>query len=147
MKTTILITLIVATFAQVASAKECTQMEAYAAESATAYLDSWKNVKLAFKSFGHCDDGAIGEGFDEAISLLWANQWRKLPEMLEHTKDNKEFKEFIYKRIWSETVPLERWKKIVKKAQKECPSGGKEFCAEIVNEDKPTSNTPLEPSR
>lgn len=113
----------------------------------TAYLDSWKNVKLAFKSFGHCDDGAIGEGFDEAISLLWANQWRKLPEMLEYTKDNKEFKAFIYKRIWSETVPLERWKKIVKKAQKECPSGGKEFCAEIVRADKSTSNTPLEPSR
>lgn len=147
MKMTILITLMVAAFAQVANAKECTQVEAYAAESVTAYLDSWKNVKLAFKSFGHCDDGAIGEGFDEAISLLWANQWRKLPEMLEYTKDNKEFKAFIYKRIWSETVPLERWKKIVKKAQKECPSGGKEFCAEIVRADKSTSNTPLEPSR
>ncbi|MDD2734072.1 MAG: hypothetical protein PHF56_09020 [Desulfuromonadaceae bacterium] len=40
MKTTILITLLVAVLAQVANAKECTQMEAYAAESVTDYLDS-----------------------------------------------------------------------------------------------------------
>lgn len=140
MKTTILITLLVAALAQVANAKECTQMEAYAAESVTDYLDSWKNVNLAFREFGHCDDGGIAEGFDEAISLLWANQWKKLPEMLKYTKMNKEFKAFIYKRIWSETVPSERWQKILKKAQKECPNGGKEFCAEISRAGKSTPN-------
>jgi hypothetical protein len=138
MKTTILITLLVAALAQVANAKECTQTEAYAAELVTDYLDSWKNVNLAFREFGHCDDGAIGEGFDEAISLLWANQWKKLPEMLKDAKENKEFKAFIYKRIWSETVPAERWRKILKKAQKECPNGGKEFCTEIIRVGKTT---------
>ena len=139
MKTTILITLLVAALTQVANAKECTQMEAYAAESVTDYLDSWMNVNLAHREFGHCDDGGIAEGFDEAISLLWANQWTKLPEMLKYTRKNKEYKAFIYKRIWSETIPLERWKKIMRKARNECPSGGNEFCAEIIQAGKATS--------
>lgn len=76
--------------------------------------------------------GSISEGFDEVISVLWAHQWQELPEMLKYTKENKDFKNFIYKRIWSETVPAERWQKILKKAQNECPKGGKEFCAEII---------------
>ena len=70
MKTTILTALLILALVQVANAKECTQMEAYAAESVTDYLDSWQNVNRAFRDFGHCDDGGISEGFDEAISLL-----------------------------------------------------------------------------
>ena len=80
------------------------------------------------------------QGFDEAISLLWANQWKKLPEMLKDAKENKGFKAFIYKRIWSETVPVERWQKILKKAQNECPNGGKDFCVEIIRVGKTTPN-------
>ena len=147
MKTAILTASVLAVLVQVSSAKECTKMEAYAAESVTDYLDSWKSVQRAFRDFGHCDDGAIAEGFDEAISLLWANKWRNLPEMLKYTKENKEFKAFIYKRIWSESVPLERWKKIVKKARKDCPSGGREFCAEVIRADNATPNTPVEQSQ
>jgi len=142
-----MIALAFAVFAQVANAKECTQMEAYAAETVTDYLDSWKNVSRAFRDFGHCDDGGIAEGFDEAISVLWANEWQKLPEMLKYTKENKDFRNFTYKRIWSETIPAERWQKILKKAQNECPKGGKEFCAEIIRAGKATPNTPVEQAR
>ena len=147
MKTTILIALAVAVFAQVANAKECTRMEAYAAETVTDYLDSWKNVSRAFRAFGHCDDGGIAEGFDEAISVLWVNHWQKLPDMLKYTKENNDFKTFIYKRIWSETVPAERWQRILKKAEKECPKSAKEFCAEVIRAGKASPNTPVEQSR
>lgn len=119
-----------------ANATECTQMEAYAAETVTDYLDSWKNVHKSFKEFGHCDDGAIAEGFDEAISLLWANQWHKLPEMLKYAMQDKSFRAFVFKRIGTETVPFERWQKIVRKAQKECPNEGKEFCAATIRKVK-----------
>ena len=118
-------------------------MEAYAAETVTDYLDSWKNVNRAFNEFGHCDDGAIAEGFDDAISLLWANQWEKLPEMLKYTKEDKEFRAFIYNRIWTETVPAERWQIILKKAEKKCPKGAKEFCIEIIRASKATANMPV----
>jgi hypothetical protein len=132
MKKAILIGLLLALPVQIAGAKECTQMEAYAAESVTDYLDSWENVNQAFKEFGHCDDGAIAEGFDEAISLLWANQWQKLPEMIKYSKESRTFKAFVYKRVWSESVPIERWQKILKNAQEKCPPGSTEFCSEII---------------
>jgi hypothetical protein len=45
-----------------------------------------------------------------------------------------------YKRIWSETVPVERWQKILKMAKTKCPSDGKEFCAEIIRAGKATTN-------
>jgi len=133
----------IAALPSVACAKECSQLEAYAAESVTAYLDSWRNVRHAFGEFGHCDDGGIAEGFDEAISLLWAEQWQRLPQMLKYTKENKDFRIFVYKRIWSETVPEERWKKILKQAQKDCPSGGEAFCAEIIRVGRVTPGAPI----
>jgi hypothetical protein len=99
-KTTTIILLVVSVLTSTASAEECTDMEAYAAMTVTGYLDSWKSVKRAYEQFRHCgDDGAIAEGFDEAISALWENQWDKLPEMLKYTKDDKDFRAFTYKRI------------------------------------------------
>jgi len=74
-------------------------MEAFAAESVVDYLDSWKEVYKAFKEFGHCDDGAIAEGFDDVISILWADHWNTLYEMIKYTRENEEFKKFIYRRI------------------------------------------------
>lgn len=147
MKTVIVIALTCILFGTSAHAKECTKMEAYAAESVTAYLDSWGNVNLAFREFGHCDDGSVAEGFDEAISKLWAKQWHHLPSMLKYTKESKSFKKFVYKRIWSETIPAERWQNILKKAQTECPYGGKEFCSEVVRASNGASNQKDTPDR
>lgn len=107
-------------------------MEAFAAESVVDYLDSWKDIYKAFKEFGHCDDGAIAEGFDEAISVQWADQWKTLPEMIKYTKEDKEFKKFIYKRIGTETIPFDRWEKVIKKAKAHCPKIAREFCKEIT---------------
>lgn len=77
-------------------------------------------------------DGNIAEGFDKVISKLCANQWYMLPEVLEFNKESRSFRELVYKRIWSEAVPPERWQSILKKAKTDCPAGGKEFCVEII---------------
>ena len=60
--------------------------------------------------------------------------------MLKYTEENKAFKAFIYKRIWSETVPAERWQNILKNAERECPRSGKEFCAEVIRAGEATPN-------
>jgi hypothetical protein len=115
-----------------ASAKECTTMEAFAAESVIDYLDSWEKVYKSFKDFGHCDDAAIAEGYDDVISKLWADHWDKLSEMIKYTKENSEFKRFIYKRIGTETIPYDRWEKIVSLAKNQCPTNAYDFCKEIL---------------
>ena len=118
--------------AQPVAAKECTQFEAYTAESLYPYLSSWKEMHMAFRAYGHCDDGAIAEGFDEAISVLWEDHWKLVPEMLNEMATDPEFKQFVFKRIGRETIPLKRWQAIVKNAKTECPLAAKSFCQQVV---------------
>jgi hypothetical protein len=115
-----------------ASAKQCTTMEAFAAESVMDYLDSWREVYNAFKQFGYCDDGAIAEGFDDVISKLWAENWNSLPEMIKCMRKDNDFKKFVEKRIGSEVIPFDRWVTIVSNAKSHCPDAAKEFCQRII---------------
>ncbi|NTW50530.1 MAG: hypothetical protein HGB19_12530 [Chlorobiales bacterium] len=133
MKTTIQIHIfiVVLLFSTPLYAKECTQMEAFAAETVIGYLDSWKEIYNAFKSFGHCDDAAIAEGFDDVISIQWGEHWNNVYEMIKYTEENNNFKTFVYKRIGSETIPYDRWEKIVLQAKANCPREAFEFCKEI----------------
>lgn len=117
-----------------ATAKECTKYEAYTAESLYPYLSSWNEVHMAYQAYGHCNDGAIAEGFDEAISLLWANHWEQVPEMLRETSSDAGFNQFVFKRIGSETIPMERWQKIVDNAKAHCPSVAQSFCREVIGD-------------
>lgn len=112
-------------------AKECTKNEAVAAETVIDYLDSWKEIYNAFKSFGHCDDGAIAEGFDDVISIQWSEHWDNINDMIKFVQENMNFKAFVYKRIGSETIPYDRWEKIVAQAKASCPTEAFEFCRKI----------------
>lgn len=115
-----------------ASARECSRMEAYAAETVTGYLSSWREIHSAFKQFGHCDDGGIAEGFDEAITVLWEREWVRVPEMLHEFAGDPAFKAFIYRRIGTETVPADRWQSIIAQAKAKCPEGAEEFCGKVI---------------
>jgi len=115
-----------------AAVKECTKYEAYAAESLYPYLSSWNEMHMAYRAFGHCDDGSVAEGFDESISLLWEKHWELVPKMLKEITSDSGFKQFVYKRIGSETIPMERWRRIVNYAKAQCPSNANSFCKEVV---------------
>jgi len=115
-----------------ASTKECTKYEAYVAESLYPYLSSWNEMHMAYRAYGHCDDGSVAEAFDEAISLLWDKHWEQVPEMLKETSLEPGFKQFVFKRIGSETIPMERWQRIVDNAKTHCPSVARSFCEEVM---------------
>ena len=117
---------------QTATATECSQKEAYAAEIVTDYLNSWQNVYSFFKQFRHCYDAAIAEGAEDKIQRLWADHWRELPEMIELIKKDPKFKAFIWARISDETFSQEAFKRFVQHAEKECPVGAAEFCKAVI---------------
>ncbi|MBZ8142858.1 hypothetical protein CLD22_23555 [Rubrivivax gelatinosus] len=73
----------------------CTREESYAAEVITDYLTTWSNVYMFYKQFRHCYDGAIAEGTQDKVQLLWADKWSELPQMLALTTKDREFKNFI----------------------------------------------------
>ena len=122
-----------------AAAAECSQREAFAAETVTDYLDSWRNVYLFFKEFRHCYDAAIAEGAEDKIQHLWTEQWSSLPEMISLVNKHPEFKKFIWQRISDETFSQDRFARFVKHATQECPSIAKEFCEAIIQESKRTA--------
>jgi len=115
-------------------AQQCTELEAYAAESATDYLDSWDNVYIFFKQYRHCYDASIAEGAEDKIQQLWANRWPSLPEMINLTNKDAEFKSFIWARIGDETFSQDTFKRFVENATQHCPEGAKEFCDAVIAE-------------
>jgi hypothetical protein len=112
-------------------AAECTQLEGYAAERVTDYLNNWHNLYLAYSQFGHCDDGAVGEGFSAAISRLLVDQWPKLNELSAYAMNDRKFENFVIRHI-DETVTTEDLLKINENAKSECPSSAVNLCNKIA---------------
>jgi hypothetical protein len=114
------------------AAAKCTQTEAITAESVVGYIDSWDNVYLFFKQFGHCYDASIAEGLNDKIQLLWANHWQDLPRMLQLTAQNHNFKTFMWQRIHDEDYPANEFAKTFNYAKTACPHGGASFCRAFI---------------
>jgi hypothetical protein len=56
----------------------CTSQEEQTALNAIDHLKSWDDIHLAFKNFGHCDDGAIAEGYSDKVVTLLDRNWRSV---------------------------------------------------------------------
>ena len=110
---------------------ECTSADAYTAETITAYLDSWKNVAMAFKQFGKCDDGSVAEGFSEAVARLLADHWQQLPTFVQIAQSNPGLEAFVLRHL-DETINLPDAKKIAKLARDSCPNDARPLCRKIV---------------
>lgn len=105
----------------------CTAAQARAAETRVLSLASWDQFHSAYKTFQHCDDGAIGEGFSESASLLMAEKWRSLNRLNRLARRNEEFLDFVLKHI-DETVPEERLRQIENNAKNRCSELTKSIC-------------------
>ena len=114
-----------------ASAAECTKAQAMAAENEASTLKSWAAVHRSFRSYAHCDDGAIGEGYSESVTLLLANRWNTLPSLAKLVAHDPQFQKFVDRHI-NDTVPRERLAKIASNAQRHCPQRHLALCGQIL---------------
>ena len=85
------------------AAAECTKQEAIAAETTSSTIRSWKELEANFHKYGHCDDGAIAEGYSETVSFLMESKW---PDFLTY-KMKKPFFDFVKKHV-DETWEINR---------------------------------------
>jgi hypothetical protein len=60
---------------------ECSKSQELAAETEAGSLKSWAAVHRSFTRYGHCDDGAIGEGYSDSVTILLADHWDALPQL------------------------------------------------------------------
>ena len=114
-----------------ASAAECTKAQAVAAENEASTLRSWTAVHGSFRSYAHCDDGAIAEGYSESVTLLLANRWNTLPSLAKLVADDPHFEKFVTHHI-NDSVPKERLTKITLNARRDCPKEHRALCDRLL---------------
>jgi len=120
-----------AAFAAKPAEKQCTKQEAIQAENGLDSLNSWDDFYHSYRTFSHCDDGSISEGYSDVVTKLLADDWKHFPRLVALTNTNKPFREFVLKHI-DETVSDTVRSKIADNARSRCPRGGESLCRSIV---------------
>jgi hypothetical protein len=111
----------------------CTQKEAYAAETEASTLGGWPEVYKSFFKYGHCDDAAIAEGYSETISRLLANDWNDLKVLRRYVSRSKQFEHFVLRHI-DGTWTRERVDLVEKNARTRCSHKNRKLCQQILHE-------------
>ncbi len=113
-----------------AAQKVCAKEEAYQAEGETDNLKTWDIAYGFYKRFAHCDDGAIAEGFSDAVGRLLADDWKHFERLRELCSSDKRFKNFVLKHI-DMTISVDVLQKIINNTRLRCPDSAKELCKAI----------------
>jgi hypothetical protein len=113
-----------------ANATECTKDDSAASEAVISYLDSWENMHSAFKQFQQCDDGAVAEGFSEAVARLMADHWAMLPRLLSLVDADPAFEAFVIRHLDLSNSNTDLLK-IDHFAHTACPARARTLCGKI----------------
>lgn len=115
-----------------AQSKPCTDADERQAERQADLLKSWDQVYRSYKKFAQCDDGAVAEGYSNAVGKLLANNWGHFPRLIKLASAHKGFEEFVVRHV-DESLPGETLNKISKNARTRCPADAKALCSLIID--------------
>lgn len=129
-------------FADVLSAaanqKPCNTSEERQAFSEADGLKDWDALHRSFIRFGHCDDGAIAEGYSDTVGRLLARDWEHIGTLGKLVVSDKKFESFVLRHI-DETLPTGTLKAIANHAEKSCPADETALCRKILQSTQATS--------
>lgn len=91
---------------------------------------TWSDLYRLFKTFGQCDDGAIGEGFSEDVAQLFLKQWIHLDTLKHLMASDKSFERFVLRHL-DTTLDENELKAIAENARSHCPTGEARLCQSI----------------
>jgi hypothetical protein len=114
-----------------AADKNCTKEDAIKAENDTDTLTNWERVYRSFKRYGHCDDGAISEGYSDKICRMLAHDWQHVGTLKSMVQKDKRFAVFVMRHI-DDTVKIKDVKKIFANSTESCPSGNEALCKSLI---------------
>ena len=77
----------------------CTSLEGRHALDEADALRSWDALYKSYLTFGHCDDGAIGEGYSESVARILADHWNTLPRFVHVAGKNAAFQAFVIRHL------------------------------------------------
>jgi len=114
-----------------AATKVCSKEEAFKAENDIDNLKDWDSVYRSYRNFAHCDDGAIWEGYSDAVGNLLASDWKSLYKLNKLCSADKGFKSFVLKHL-DILIPANIWEVIISNATNKCPNGMRGLCKAIL---------------
>jgi hypothetical protein len=134
MKITLLVLLLLASMcAQVVSQEiPCSNEEAMEAERLFDWLDGWDDLYQHFKRFGHCDDGAIAEGYSDSVVHLLSSHWNHLRKLSKLSSSDSRFLAFVIRHI-DATVDEGELRNVIINSERHCPKSAKTLCS-LINE-------------
>jgi molybdopterin-guanine dinucleotide biosynthesis protein len=112
------------------AAATCSAEQAQQAEAVAATPSSWSHLHELFARFSACDDGAIAEGFTESVTVLLAEKWDRVQDLVSIAKGDSAFEDFAVRHI-DESAPEERLARIAALATKQCPANAGALCSRI----------------
>ena len=126
----LLITLLLLASCCIAQARECGEAEARAAEEAASSLKTWAEIHAAYRHYSHCDDGAIAEGFTEAVVHHLATQWPTLPQARRLMAKDRAFEMFVVRHVDGSANESEL-RLVAEYSAKRCPAGAAVLCGKL----------------
>jgi TonB family protein len=127
-----------------ANQKPCTTSEGKQALNEADSLKDWDALHRSFIRFGHCDDGAIGEGYSDTVGRLLARDWEHIGTLGKLVVSDKKFESFVLRHI-NQTLPTDTLKAIANHAEKSCPADETALCRKILQSTQAASAQAVPP--
>jgi hypothetical protein len=128
---TVLLIAIIPARGGIAEGKECTRQEAIEAEATASTLLSWPQILDSFRRLGHCDDGAIAEGYQVAIVAMLADRWSLVGDLPRLFSAEPRFRPFVFRHL-GDGVPKGEFDRLVANAAVRCPASAASVCSAIL---------------
>ena len=107
--------------------RTCSNDDAAAAEKVAVSLASWTAVYDAYRRYGHCDDGAVAEGFAGSVVKLLAARWDQFEALHGLTLADPRFREFVMNHVYA-TGPEASLRTVIRNTTQRCRSEAKPLC-------------------
>jgi hypothetical protein len=111
----------------------CTDAEARHALDEAVMLRTWDTLYRSYKSYQHCDDGAIGEGYSESVARILVDHWQTLPQLDRLARKDAHFRRFVLRHL-DATLNMDDVEKVRKTATTQCPSGLRVLCDDLIKQ-------------
>lgn len=108
----------------------CDDRKASEAEDVAATPATWRELYGTFVLFRACDDGAIAEGFSEAVTVILAEKWALLPELSALASIDPAFEEFVLRHA-DASAAEENLEAIVNSSRDACPAQHTALCQRV----------------
>jgi hypothetical protein len=115
-----------------AEKRACTRQEAIRAEVSASAVKSWSGVRSSFSQYGHCDDGAIAEGYSAAVVALLADRWGDITVLQEMVSRDSAFGQFVIRHI-DDTAEAAAFQRLKINAAKRWPTKAAGVCSMILS--------------